>query len=398
MEIMAADQEPVWREKTIRFAGKCSWSPGRHLAERMRDNDFADWEKVFAAVQDGEVTGFCVFENDGRIPEEFDCHPFINLVFVDEGYRGQRISEKLITAALQYAEGLGYRKVYLKSEHRGLYEKYGFRKIADFVPVAGRADQLFEIGINVRGTDRDLSEMTILWQIRERGVLKAGTTGDYRPLSYPDPVTGGYAGFDAELAEDLADELGVGIEYVKTSWSSLMADTAAGRFDLAVCGITISDARKEQALLSDGYLVNGKTILCRAEDADRYTGIDDVNRPGVRVMVNPGGLNEQFAREHLPDAALMIHEANPEIPAMVACGQADIMITETVEAGYYAGLDDRLAAPLIREPFTHGELGILMPKGSEDLLDYVNGFLRKEKESGRIDELAHKYLCRQHGT
>ena len=50
------------------------------------------------------------------------------------------------------------------------------------------------------------------------------------------------------------------------------------------------------------------------------------------------------------------------------------------------------SGPLIHAPFTHGQLGVLMPKGSEDLLEYVNAFLRAEKESGRIDELAGKYV------
>ncbi len=235
-------------------------------------------------------------------------------------------------------------------------------------------------------------EAARLGEIRERGVLKVGTTGDYQPMSYLDPGTGGYVGFDAELAEDLADSLDVRTEYVETSWPTLMDDVLAGKFDLAICGITINDARKERALMSDGYLENGKTILCRAEDARRYTGLEAVNRPEVRVMVNPGGLNEQFARENLPDAALIVHDVNQEIPGLVASGEADIMITEIMEAGYYIGQDDRLAAPLIFEPFTHGQIGILMPKGSEDLLDYVNQFLQKEKESGRIDELADAYF------
>lgn len=70
------------------------------------------------------------------------------------------------------------------------------------------------------------------------------------------------------------------------------------------------------------------------------------------------------------------------------------MITEIMEAGFYVGQDSRLAAPLIYEPFTHGELGVLMPKGSEDLLAYVNAFLEEEKASGRIDELAEAYIYR----
>ena len=236
------------------------------------------------------------------------------------------------------------------------------------------------------------SEANKLEEIMDQGVLKVGTTGDYQPMSYLDPDTGEYVGFDNELTKDLAGEMGVEIQYVETSWPTLMEDTLAGKFDLAICGITVNDARKEQALMSDGYIVNGKTILCRAEDADKYTSLEAINRPEVRVMVNPGGLNEQFARENLPDVTLIIHDVNQEIPGLVASGEADIMITEIMEAGYYVGQDSRLAAPLVQEPFTHGEIGVLMPKGSEDLLNYVDEFLKKEKESGRIDELADEYF------
>ena len=231
-----------------------------------------------------------------------------------------------------------------------------------------------------------------LKKIQERGVLKAGTTGDYQPMSYFDPEKGCYVGFDAALTEDLAHALGVDIEYVQTSWPSLMEDTLACRFDLAICGISITDERKEQALMSDAYLENGKTILCRAADGDIYTCLEAINQPGVRVMVNPGGLNETFAREKLPDATLLIHDFNQEIPWLVAVGEADVMITESVEAGYYAGQDSRLAAPLLHALFTNGAFGVLMPKGSEDLLAYVNSFLKKEKASGRIKDLASQYF------
>ncbi|MBQ6369935.1 MAG: transporter substrate-binding domain-containing protein, partial [Parasporobacterium sp.] len=145
-----------------------------------------------------------------------------------------------------------------------------------------------------------------LEQIREEGLLRVGTTGDYQPMSFLDPATNEYVGFDVAIVEDLAESLGVQIEYVKTTWPSLMEDTLAGKFDLAICGITITEARKEQALMSEGYLVNGKTVLCRMEDAEKYVSLDAINSPDVRVMENPGGLNEKFARENLPDAELII--------------------------------------------------------------------------------------------
>jgi len=231
-----------------------------------------------------------------------------------------------------------------------------------------------------------------LTEIQERGVLLVGATGDYRPMSYYDSVADMYVGFDTELAKDLAESLDVDIEFVPTTWPTLLQDTIDGKFDIAITGITITDERKEQALMSDGYLGNGKTVLCRAEDAGKYTSIDAINQADVRVMENPGGLNEKFAEENLPNAQLTIHETNEEIPGLIAEGEADVMITEIMEAGYYAGQDERLAAPLIDEPFTQGELGALLPKDAGDLLQYVNAFFAMEKNNGRIDELANTYI------
>lgn len=257
---------------------------------------------------------------------------------------------------------------------------------------SGRSDKTEVKKMEAATEAADAGSVPALDRIRKKGVLRVGTTGDYPPMSYLNPDTYEYEGFDSELAEDLADALDVDIEYVKTSWPKLMEDTLDGKFDLAICGITVTDARKEEALMSEGYLGNGKTVLCRAEDASKYTSLEAINRPEVRVIENPGGLNEKFARENLPEANLIIHNENQEIPGLIASGKGDVMITEIAEAGYNVGQDSRLAAPLIYEPFTRGQIGMLMPEGSEDLLEYVNGFLEEEKESGRIDELADEYI------
>ena len=73
-------------------------------------------------------------------------------------------------------------------------------------------------------------------------------------------------GFGIEMAEKIAERIGVGIEFVHTSWPTLTADVQVEpqTFDLAIGGITITDTRKETMMMSDGYLCNGKTILCRA--------------------------------------------------------------------------------------------------------------------------------------
>ena len=228
--------------------------------------------------------------------------------------------------------------------------------------------------------------------VRKRGVLRVGATGDYKPMSFREPATGKYWGFDAALAEDLARDLGVKLEYVPTSWPTLMRDTLDRKFDLAVCGITITKERKQRALMSEGYLGNGKTVLCRREDAKKYISLAAINRPDVRVMENPGGLNEKFVRKHLPRATLIIHPVNEEIPGLIGSGKADVMITEIMEASYYCAKDKRLAAPLLNTPFTRGELGALLPPGNETLRDHVNGFIKRSRQNGRLNELEAEFL------
>ena len=229
-------------------------------------------------------------------------------------------------------------------------------------------------------------------EIIERGTLLVGTTGDYRPLSFCEP-DGTYWGFGIEVAGEIAKRLGVGIQFVPTSWPTLTTDVLAEpqTFDLAIGGITITDARRETMLMSDGYLANGKTILCRASEAERYKSLADIDKPEVRVMVNPGGLNEKFANENMTHATVIVHQKNEEIPSLIAEGEADVMITEITEAAYYVRTDTRLAAPLLNAPFTHGEIGVLMRKGQDDLLALFNSIIAQMKADGTLSRLHDKY-------
>jgi len=230
-------------------------------------------------------------------------------------------------------------------------------------------------------------------RIEKRGVVLVGTTGDYRPLSFCEPETGEYWGFGIEVAGEIASRLGVSVSFVKTSWPTLTADVLdePQKFDFAIGGITITDARRETMLMSDGYLTNGKTILCRASDVTRFQSLADLDKPDVRVMVNPGGLNEKFANENLTHSTIIVHQKNEEIPTLVAEGRADVMITEITEAPYYVRTDSRLAAPLLDKPFNHGEIGVLMRKGQEDLLLLVNDVIRQMKSDGTLRRLHEKY-------
>ena len=123
---------PLW-EKTISFARNGSWKAGPILADRMIKKQFQDWERVIAAVDDDRIAGYCTFSEKDELPDEYGYSPFIGFVFVDEQYRGKRLSEQMIRCACIYAEEAGYSAVYMMSGEHGLYEKYGFIKIGELM-------------------------------------------------------------------------------------------------------------------------------------------------------------------------------------------------------------------------------------------------------------------------
>ena len=86
-----------------------------------------------------------------------------------------------------------------------------------------------------------------------------------------------------------------------------------------------------------------------------------------------------------------MHQKNEEIPSLIAEGEADVMITEITEAPYYIQTDTRLAAPLMNAPFTNGEIGVLMRKGQDDLLQLVNDVISQMKTDGTLRQLQQKY-------
>ena len=132
-----------WWSKTISFEETCSWRAGAALARKMRENDFAQNERVLIALENNEIAGFCTFANKDELPPQYDFTPFIGFLFVDEKYRGYRLSSTLIDAACNLAKTQGFTTIYVMSGEVGLYEKYGFEKLGDYATIYGTTDQLF---------------------------------------------------------------------------------------------------------------------------------------------------------------------------------------------------------------------------------------------------------------
>jgi cyclohexadienyl dehydratase len=201
----------------------------------------------------------------------------------------------------------------------------------------------------------------VLAEIARSGELRVGLTGDYKPFSWEEPA-GHFVGMDADMATALARDLGVRLTIIRTSWPTLMDDLAEARFDIGMGGISITEARQEKALFSTPLLSDGKAPVARCADAGRFRTLEGIDREGVRVIVNPGGTNEQFARAHIHRATLILHKDNATVFDEIAAGRADVMMTDAIETRIVAKEYPTLCATNPDAPFTKAEKAYLLPQ------------------------------------
>ncbi|MCX2731848.1 transporter substrate-binding domain-containing protein [Saccharopolyspora sp. NFXS83] len=226
--------------------------------------------------------------------------------------------------------------------------------------------------------------------IAERGELRVCSTGDYRPFTYRD-ANGAWSGIDIDMARDLAAELGVRATIVATTWESLSEDFAQ-RCDIAAGGVSVTLKRAKEAFFSDAYVVDGKTPITRCENAARFLTLEQIDRPGVRAVVNPGGTNEKFAREKLHRAEIVPHPDNNTIFEEIRSGRADLMITDGAETKWQARQHPELCAVHPDQPFTFSEKAYLLPRGDVVFQQFVNEWLHLRKHDGTYDRIARPWI------
>jgi cyclohexadienyl dehydratase len=229
-------------------------------------------------------------------------------------------------------------------------------------------------------------------QIVGRGVLRVGMTGDYRPFTFLDKSTSTFEGFDVDMAEALGKAIGVKVEFVQTSWPTMMKDFEADKFDVVTGGVSITLDRQKKGLFSTPIMREGKTPITRCADVAKYATVADIDKPGVRVIVNPGGTNERFARANLKTADVRVYNDNVTIFDQIAKGDADLMITDASETMFqqkqHSGV---LCAVHPDQPFDFSEKGIWIQR-DEALKDFVDQWLHIMRETGGYKAIFAKYF------
>jgi cyclohexadienyl dehydratase len=228
-------------------------------------------------------------------------------------------------------------------------------------------------------------------QILDAKILRVGTTGDYRPFSFVADKRAEFRGIDIDLARNLAASLGVELELVNTSWPSLTHDLGAGKFDIAMSGVSLNSARRQIGYFSVPYHRGGKTPISQCLEKEKFSSLELIDSAETRIVVNPGGTNQRFVENNIRHAQVIVHNDNRSIFHQIVNGNTDVMITDRIEVQLQTQLHPTLCSTMPQNNFTIQDKAYLMPKDVQ-LKHAVDEWLSTRLEDGTVAGLFSDHL------
>lgn len=201
-----------------------------------------------------------------------------------------------------------------------------------------------EFGRRLRCAGRALLGLALLVASPAGGapeVLRVGVSGDYAPFSILAPGEPPiHAGFDVTVARAYAEERGLAVEFVRFRWPELLRSLAAGRFDVAMSGVTVRPERSLAGRFSVPVAEGGAVVLVR--EPSRFADLEGLDHRKTRLGVNAGGHLEQVARARFRHATLVFVPDNDAVRDALLSWNLDAALTDSFEAPLWQALDPEL--------------------------------------------------------
>ncbi len=150
---------------------------------------------------------------------------------------------------------------------------------------------------------------------------------DYFGISYRDPKTRQLSGIDIDMAKGLARDLGVGLEFIDSSFARLIADLTEDRCDIAMFAIGITPQRAEKLRFTKPHLASDIYAITTKSNR-RIRAWDDIDKAGSVVAVAKGTLHEPVMKEKLKNGTLKVLDTPHAREQEVESGRADVFMTD----------------------------------------------------------------------
>jgi ABC-type amino acid transport substrate-binding protein len=244
------------------------------------------------------------------------------------------------------------------------------------------------IAVVVMGGFLNGTETDVLKKVKNRGQLIVGTQIPYEPFEYQNLTTLKYEGIDMELAQKVADALGVTLVIKTMDFDPLFGAVQTGQIDMAISSITITTDREKTVNFTVPYFMANQAVLVK--DVSTIANIDGLNN--TKIIAQLGTTGASWAKDNLiPRGATVTTTTDVGAAATsVQNAQEDAFIVDTPVAYSYANT----ASNHLKVGFvitTNENYGICIQKSQDDFRNAINKVINDMKSDGSLQALLHKY-------
>lgn len=258
------------------------------------------------------------------------------------------------------------------------------------VAACGRNNQGTEApGENAGSPEQSETADNLLERIKQKGKLTVATSGTFKPNTFTNQ-NGELDGYDIDWAKMIAEKIGVDVEFITGDLAGLVPGLVAGRYDVILSGLIMTDERREVIDFSERYKVDGGIAMVREDN----TEVSDVrNLDGLVVGVIGGSGYMEDVQEIGGYKELKEYPGSPEAYIDLKAGRIDVYVVAKGGASDFLMTDKE--APLLKlvgEIYNEKYSGVGIPKGETELKQLIDQLIAEKKTDGTYDQLALKWF------
>jgi polar amino acid transport system substrate-binding protein len=231
--------------------------------------------------------------------------------------------------------------------------------------------------------NQELAKSSIIDKVVRKGTLRVGLSS-FVPWAMQDKK-GEWIGFEIDVAKQLAEDMGVKIEFVPTKWEGLIPSLLTGKFDLIIAGMTGTPQRALKINFTNPYDYSGMNVVVHKNFAAGVTDYMDLDKEGNTIVSRVGTTGAALAKETYKHATVRLFPDEGPMVQELLNGKATALLASAPQpaqlAAKYPDTLVFLDKNLVQQPICMG-----VPKGDPDTLAYLNNWITTVRNNGFIQK------------
>ena len=240
-------------------------------------------------------------------------------------------------------------------------------------------------------TNPSASISPVIDRIQQRGQLLVGTTGDMPPMNMT-TKNGGLIGIEPELANRVANAMGVTLTFRIMPFHELLPALKTGKVDMLLSNMSMTGKRNLEVVFVGPYFISGKSVLTKLKTLAFIQNPAQLNSPKTRLVAVKGSTGQEFVENAAPHAKLVTADNYTTAVKMVIEDKVHAFVADYPICAVSVFRYPNQQLTTLTKPLTYEPIGIAIQAGDPLLMNWLQNFLLTMQGSGELDAIRKRYM------